>query len=380
MKNLIKTIVLFICCSCEISENGYVLENQYTDLEIDHEFEPYFIQGDSLTLAYYQKRDVLIDNESELLFGYNHTVHALDIFDLKERKFIKRVFLDSDGPNGIDRVYQFKVISLDSIAFMDATMSLKLINQKGNIIRNLSLNVTDSLNGGSMGYFYNYNDSRMVWEDSTNSFILHFLNETVKNRDFNEEDPHPIFGRIFLTGKVEFLPVTHPKIIYDRKGEVIERMPNYSLHNGRLVYGFIFESNVYTYQFSTGNYGSFGGKSNNSENIQDFTQPEQDFRLTGTWFNSIVYDYNSGLYLRTHWGSQPRLQLDSNPTTALTKPGYIMVFDEVFSVIEELKLPANYWLEDSFVFSDGMAFWSKDSGITDENILELGLLRIKRKK
>jgi hypothetical protein len=37
-------------------------------------------------------------------------------------------------------------------------------------------------------------------------------------------------------------------------------------------------------------------------------------------------------------------------------------------------------LEDSFVFSDGMAFWSKDSGITDENILELGLLRIKRKK
>ena len=121
-----------------------------------------------------------------------------------------------------------------------------------------------------------------------------------------------------------------------------------------------------------------GGKSRFSQNIQDFSLPPQDFRLLGTWFNSVEYDYYSGLFIRTHWGSQPRLQIDSSPSTALTKPGYIMVFDKSFAVVDEIELPNEYWVEDSFVFSEGMAFWSKESHFNDENIIELGLLRIQK--
>ena len=93
----------------------------------------------------------------------------------------------------------------------------------------------------------------------------------------------------------------------------------------------------------------------------------------------MVFNPENNLYYRTHWVSQAALQLDSTPSTALTKPGYVMIFDEDFSVIDEMELPVKYWLEDSFMFSEGMAFWSKDEYIEKENVIVLRILKVNDK-
>ena len=54
-----------------------------------------------------------------------------------------------------------------------------------------------------------------------------------------------------------------------------------------------------------------------------------------------------------------------------------MIFDIDFNVIEEIKIPNEYWLEDSFLFSNGMGFWIKDTFVEDERILKIGVLKLK---
>jgi hypothetical protein len=370
---------LFLLYSCGVFEQNYLEDNKVSKIEIEYGFEKVNLIGDSLTLTYYAKRDIYTKENTDWLFGHNHAINSIDVFNLTEKKFSHRINLESDGPNGIERVYQLKVVSLDSIAILDTSISLKIVSSDAKVIKKLDLRVSDSESGQPLGYFYNYNDARIVYEKDKRSFILHFLNESVKERKFKSKDPHSIFGRINLEGEVDFLPISHSRVIYERNGEVIERMPNYSYHKGKIIYGFIFESNIYTFDLRTGDRSLYGGKSKFSQNMQDFSLPPQEFRLLGTWFNSVIFDSSSGFYLRTHWGSQPRLQIDSNPSSALTKPGYIMVFDEGFAVVDEIELPEEYWLEDSFVYSEGMAFWSKESLINEENSIELGLLRIRRK-
>ncbi len=368
---------LFLLLGCQLESEKYLKENtNSTSIFIDSIFETIKIQGDSLTLPYYSKTEVYEVQDTEYLYGYNSSVHSLDVFNLAKRNLEKRILLGSDGPNQISRFYKFKVISEDSIVIMDA-LKLKILNNKGEIfsIVNLDQRVSSEENHG---YFLNYNEAEIGYISDSKSFILHFMNESVRDREFNEDDLPLIFGKINIeTGNMEYLPITYPELIIDRKGEVDELMPNVSLIGNELIYGFPIESNIYKYNLGNGNRNIYGGKSNFSENIENFDRTENEsFRLVGTWFNRVRYSKYYSLFYRTHWGSQPALNLDFTPTTAYTKPGFIMFFDSEFSVIDEIKISDKYWLEDSFEFSKGICFWLKESDIKSEDVLELGVLKL----
>jgi hypothetical protein len=372
-------LILLSCLflgSCNLKKTDYLVENTISSLKGEFSFEAVQLVGDSLILPYYAKMDVWVDGSKEWLYGYNHTIHALDVFDLIEKKISNRIYLQSEGPDAIDRVYQIKVIGKDSIAVMQG-LKMGLIDNGGKVIKNVSL-VYKNNQKNMFGYFYNYNDARIAYQKPSESFILHFMNETVKEGIFNSIDLPLIFGEIDLLENVKFIPVSYPEIFFDREGDVAEHMPNYSVHQGKLIYGFTFESNIYTFDLTSKERKVFGGKSTFSQNMQDFELTKnENYRLIGTWFNSMVFDPKKNLYYRTHWGNQPPLQLDLSPSTALTKPGYVMIFDKYFSVISEIELPYNYWLEDSFMFSEGLAFWSKDQFIENEEVINLGILKFR---
>lgn len=368
-----------ILASCNLKKSDHLAENQDSSLNLDFYFEDFELLGDSLTLPYYAKMDVWNCGNEEFLYGYNHTTHSVDIFDLNQRKISHRIFLESDGPDAIERVYQLKVIGKDSIAVMQG-LKMGLINNGGKVLQSTSL-VYNGSEDNSDGYFYNYNDATIVYQKSSKSFILHFMNEAVKAGIFNQTDPPIIFGEVNLAGNIEFIPILYPEIFFDRNGEVAEHMPNYSVYNGKLIYGFTFESNIYTFDLLSKERKVYGGKSTFSQNIQDFELIKNtNYRLVGTWFNRMILNPENNLYYRTHWRSQPPLQLDLTPNDALSKPGYVMIFDENFSVVDEIELPNKYWLEDSFMFSEGMAFWSKDQFIKNENVPVLGILKVNIRK
>lgn len=374
MKTYLIFIIFLILGSCNLKSTDYLAQNTTSPLKGQYLFEEIQLVGDSLSLPYYAKMDVWKDGSREWLFGYNHTLHALDIFELKEKKLTNRIYLHTDGPDAVDRVYQIKVIGKDSIAVMQG-LKMGLIDENGKVLNNIPLSYTNEQKNIN-GYFYNYNDARIVYQKTSQSFILHFMNERVKEGDFNPSDPPFIFGEINLEGKIKFIPVSYPEIFFDRKGDVAEHMPNYSVHQGKLIYGFTFESNIYTFDLTSQERKIFGGKSSFSQNMQDFELTKnEDYRLVGTWFNSMSFNPKNKLYYRTHWGNQPPIQLDSRPSTALTKPGYVMIFDKDFSVINEIELPDKYWVEDSFMFSQGLAFWPKDQFIENEEEVNLGILK-----
>jgi hypothetical protein len=374
-----KQIIKLLFCSpfllgCNSGSENYLIKTNYsTEASILVEYDIKNIEADSLSLPYYAKNDILNTIEDELLIGYNNVLHAIDFFNLSKNKFQKRIYLEDDGPNSVNRVYELNVISEDSILIIDA-LKLKLINSKGILINQFNLNVEEY-----GGYFLNYNDAELIHLPDENSVLLHFLNHNIRENEFDETMAYSIVGKLNLeSGTINFLPITYSKFIYDNKGGVDELMPNLSYNNGKIIYGFPVESNIYTYELQTKKTEAFGGSSKYSSNLEDLKRSEnEEFRLTGTWFNRLVFDSKNQLYLRTHWGSQPFYSNDMTENSASTKPGYVMIFDIDFNVIEEIKIPNEYWLEDSFLFSNGLGFWIKDTFVEDERILKIGVLKLK---
>ena len=358
---------------CVQNNETYLISNTYnTEIKIKDTLSFISIPIDSLSELSYQKNFVLKEGKIEYLYGFNPRRHSFDVFDLNNKKFIKHIKLNRDGPNSISRVYKFLVHSSDSIIIMDA-LSLKIINGNGEVKNKISLDI-EGIPNIPDGHFLNYNDASLIYFPEREELIAHFIPKSLLGKIGNYEDA-PLLGSINLeTEKVKIFPVSYSKLIVDRKGKVDERMPNISYANGNIIYGFPVESNIYTYDLAKDTFEEFGGKSKFSDNIENFDRKEEEtFRHTGTWFNSVNYDERNNIFYRTHWGSQDLKLDDMTYSTSYTKPGYVMFFDLDFNVIEEVKIDDKLWLESSFKYSEGIGFWVKDKYLEDEDILKIGL-------
>ena len=91
--------------------NSHLRTNYLTEASILVEYDIVNIEADSLSLPYYAKNDIFNVMEDELLIGYNNVLHAIDFFNLSTKKFQKRIYLEDDGPNSVNRVYELNVIS-----------------------------------------------------------------------------------------------------------------------------------------------------------------------------------------------------------------------------------------------------------------------------
>lgn len=366
---------LFIC-SCKEPDHDILTKNtdSYRKM-VNYSIEDFKLIGDSLTQVYYQKTHLYEDEGEEILYGYNHSLHAFDVFSLNEGEYEKRIFLDQDGPDAINRVFKFTVLSKDSIVIMDA-LKLWLLDGTGKVLKKYSTVVNDS--DELRGHFLNYNDANLGYIKEENSILMHFVHEDEGASKFDPKSIFPIVGKLdLMNGKISFLPVPYPTFVQENYDKISEKMPNLSYHNNKVFYGFPGHSNIYTYSFSEKDFGIFGGKSKFSNNEEDYVlSNEFGFRLVGTWFNSVHYESMNKVYLRTHWGSQEPYQANGDLSDGFTKPGYLMVFDDEIRFIDEIKIPNDYWLEDSFIAKDGIYFWKKDIYLNKEDGLILGRLKI----
>jgi hypothetical protein len=358
---------LLIIVSCQRGKQfNNLVENVYSsNFSVEVNTDDVSIPIDSLSLFYYQKHFVLEDNSDWILYGYNNITHSIDVFSIAERKLLRHVNLESQGPNEILRVYGLYILSSNRIYILDR-YSLKCLDEYGNVVEKYSLNF-NGLPGNIDGYFIQLNEARFEITGGGKYFTGYFIDSQIRGKRRKKYLTHPIIGSIDVISKeVNFLPIYYSDFIINNEGDFsAEISPNITYLEDKIIIGFPVESNFYVFDRDSETIKDFGGASKFSSNLAKkySINKNYDFRNEGTWFNSIRYNSSLNYYFRTHWGSQPKVDSNGRLTNGLTKPGFIMFFDNDFHIIDEIKLRDDLWLEDSFVTSGGIYFWPK----IDEN-------------
>jgi len=86
------------------------------------------------TAQYYHASGQTVCKNRCLYYGFDKANDAIDIFDLDQRAFVKRIEFDNDGPNEIINPLAFQAISQDSIYIMNDYFEVYLINSDSKII------------------------------------------------------------------------------------------------------------------------------------------------------------------------------------------------------------------------------------------------------
>lgn len=318
----------------------------------------------------------LIPVDSGLIFiGYKRFANVLDIFNISSKKLLNRILFDQDGPNSIQNIHKIYSSNLDSI-FIKEDLSIKLINLKGEIINSVSTMVSGIPNIPE-GKFISYNDANIHFNNSNKKFTgFYFPNSNYDLRKLDYDCPL-ICTLDFNNMSVEILDIFYPEIVRKNYSLIPDKMPNIQFFEDKIIYGFPFYCNFYVFDYKTNIVKEFGGESKYSNNFElDDKSEVYQYRLTGTIFYNFEYVTDKDIYLRAHWGSQDRLQLDGSISSSDTKKAYIIFFDNDFNKINEIEIDSDYWIEEHFIHDNFLYLYKKDTRFENENNLVFGKFEI----
>lgn len=265
----IRCIFLFIIIGCK-NENQHdlLIKNSFsTRYSIQYKVDNVSIPIDSLSIFYYQKHSVINSGSSWILYGYNKITHAIDVLNITERKLLRHINLESQGPDGIIYVYGINVYNPDLIYILDR-LALKCLNKYGRVTKKYSLRFT-GLPGNVDGYFIQFNEARFEISDNGKYFTGYFTDSKIGGITPKEFLKHPIIGTIDLTSHdVKFLPIYYSDFIINNEADFSgEISPNITYLKDKIIYGFPVESNFYVFYRATGDVKAFGGASKYCSNL-----------------------------------------------------------------------------------------------------------------
>ncbi len=362
---VIYVISLILTINCTSRGNFELLESKFnSNVTLNLERFQINIPTDSIGMHYYRRISTYYDGTVWYYIGFHKILNSLDLYNISDKKFVKRIMLDERGPNSITALKSIFIHNLDSIFINDAN-SLVVIDTAGIIKR--------KINSPEKELFKN-NKLPFGIITSTLNFNITFLNKrkTVlfyfAPREFKYFSSKyimtPFLGEISLNNsnpRISLLPVKYSN--YYLSGENIgfgtEFQPNISVYKDLLIYNFPIESNIYTYNFCTGDIRKFGAKSSFSENLGEPFQGEQDesmHLLKNVIFLKTIYDPYKNLFYRLHWGNCEIMKNSTEFNALFDKPLYLMVFDQDFNLLKEVELenykylPYGYFVTEEGLF------------------------------
>ncbi|MCD6579642.1 DUF4221 family protein, partial [bacterium] len=138
-KLIVVVIVLIFNIACSYHTGYKLLPSYYSPKRVNLKIKNVNISLDPLGMTYYRKISVFNKDSTNYLIGYHNELHALDIFNIDKRKYLKRIVLVKDGPDAIQHVGSLCAINFDSI-FLNDFNTLVLLDINGSVKRRFKLN------------------------------------------------------------------------------------------------------------------------------------------------------------------------------------------------------------------------------------------------
>lgn len=349
-------LVLYLICHFIWGCNSYKLaENIDSEVDFSYKIDTVLIPIDSSSLHYYNFYSTFIEGRCSHLAGYNKHNHTIDVFDLEKNNFSYAIQLDNQGPNAIGEIEGLFWHTRDSI-FVYSANTLSIINDSGNLIERIVLAGANPevtyLNNLYFRTFYNKEKN-----------AVYFFNLTPADKKTKYLNA-PLVSKLNLSShKLEDLPITYSDYYKENNGELgfLSWLNLWETMDGRIVYNFQFESNIYTYDFDSKEVRVYGARTKKFNNLSSLikTNAEGDLwvrhALENTHLFPVIYDKYRNLFYRFNWGNISYLKEDGLYNSFIDKPLSLTVLDADFNLLMEVPFPENTInINTWFVSKDGL--------------------------
>jgi len=317
-----------------VKTKRYLVDQIKSSQKVKYSIDTIKISLDTIAMNPYY----IFDKKEDTFVGYNSNGHCIDVYDFKSRKQVSRIQLASDGPHGMNAIESIDFVNWDSLflytrgQLIIADSSSKVVF-RGNLFAKELLDEFGELNTNS-NFSLSYDHKRKsvlffsVWHPTELRLVKSIVTE------------------YSLVSTIQSLPIMYSDYFLDNNARLghlayINASPS---RNGHLVYNFLYESNIYDYDFQTMETKIFGAEPSFERGLADpFDIDEANnnewerHAIMSPHYFQVLYDPFRDLYYRFHWGGiDPPAKDDAS---ALDKPLYLIVFDREFKKMEEIRLP-----------------------------------------
>ena len=331
-------IVSFITClflvSCVSNNEGNVPNNKYGDLVEFSLKEVNISSSEVLQLKDYPITGFIGTDSLQSIVGYNYRTHSLDKIRLYGNPCISSLQLSKEGPNGVfPRVKSICPVSDDSIWVYDGTF-ISLLNNCGEICHKISFPSDVQV---LLETNYAMHTGKLCYDREKSSLYYPVLRADSVYVDEYDLSKDTTVCSYFLK----------PSLINpDNVAEYGDlRFPNVNVVNGKIIYNYPYESNIYMLDMKTGEYSEIGAASKYTSNTAPRCDSQTDYSvwqrygLENTHFYDVMYLPDLKIYARFHVEGKSMSASEKLTQSFLdSRSLYLMLFDFDFHIIGETKM------------------------------------------
>ncbi|MGB3616595.1 MAG: DUF4221 family protein [Catalinimonas sp.] len=365
--------VLFLMSSCDTRG-----DKDHPNVKLDiNDFEVVDIPITTHELNWYTASHVQVD--TGLFWGYNHTRHACDIFDIDLKRHVKSIKLDHDGPQKIAPVGE--LVAYEEGVILQTMAHLIFLSKGDSISRKLSyvkILGTDTSKYSPRHQRVTIGSSeRVSYYTKETSVIIPLFPTDIEPSASEKYYKSLRLARVNVqSGATTFYNVPYPEEL--TAGEYFGSLdyPQLSTKGDSLIYNFPYTSEIFCYNTSTAVLTTYTVASRNiPENypvdISTFKDPMKrlEHRHASAQYAYVLYDPHRNLFYRSHKGETEFGKFSDFSSR------YLTIMDENFNPLVEAKLPEI--ISPMFAIApQGLIFQYKAGALDNEEFLRLAVLNV----
>lgn len=376
-------ILVFISCDrTDVYLN--IKANNKTGIKADIKFENYSIPIDSITLNYYSTFSNFNINRCDYIAGYNSKLHSIDVFNLTNKTFSKHLVLKKEGPCKLGNITGMCFINWDSIIiYSDYNIIIADSSGKINFKRDLS-KIPLKETGLKRTLSSTYSTNIFFSQNRKSVFLIH----TPRNVKFCSKSFYKIpflAEYVLATNTLKLVPIHYSNFFLQKNSVGFAYYPYVRLVGDKLIYCFTGESNIYSFDLETMIQETYGARSEFTKNttttipFNSNTTEKLRHEIENVLFLNVTYDPYRDIFYRFHYG-ELRYQVSANEyNTFLDKKLYLMIFDNKFRLIDEIKLDDHTYNTEFYgITQEGLLLNANHKLKTNysDNLFQLTLLKI----
>ena len=372
-----------------------------TDKKISIENEKKGQMVSKMNLKLLKKKSFLLDNDTapkplylqitndslgnKQLTFLNNFNNSIYFYNYKTTKFVKKIVLDKDGPNGVKFPIGYHIKNIDSIYVLNKTLDVLLINNQGKVLNKVSL--IGGIDYKKSPHLWAYNFPSYYYFETVTPFI-----ETSKGLlltgQFERNISDTLVDKFKFTANVDYkfkninYLHTYPLSLYGNNivwgGALLTQVfPQLHPDEKRLIYSFPVSHDLYTADLKGGTYKKVYAGSNFAGTISSLEKKDENNNekiksnfVRQDMYAAIIYDKFRKKYYRFLRKAIPSAPLG---TSWKEKEIAVIIMDKNFNYLGETIIGTErecHW-HNSFVTEEGLNIEYLDTSDINEVNLTL---------
>lgn len=358
-KLFIPFIVLVTSCSMSSKENSNVTLEKLSEISI---------LVDSSTNYNFFSMDVYETNENSYLIGFDIIFQTVNVFDLNQRKLIKKLSMTTEGENGTKKIDGVFFHNFDSIFLFHRYPTTVYLTDTSGVIKHI-WPVINPLPKPLDGYKYllelSFANKQAYFEDQTKSIYLQLYYDT---QPMLKSMSLPVIGQYFLNDDaVKNTFATRPQefldLLIDNKFfGAIRLNPRFVVIRDKTYLAYPFDHSIEVYDSKSGK--KVGETICKSELDDEFAttnleypgaEETEKYYIEEPSYEGLIYDKYRDLIYRIVKHSQPYKDENNKRNMLNESPWSLLILDNSLRTIAESHFEGKlYDFNNVFISKNGL--------------------------